>query len=46
MLAPDAWQSFPIVPEVSERAIEIYARGLALGNNPGAFSKIDRKSVV
>ena len=39
-LAPDAWQTYPIVPEVSERAVEIYSRGLALGNNPGAFSKI------
>jgi len=39
-LAPDAWQSFPIIPEVSARAREIYQRGLDLGNNPGAFSKI------
>jgi hypothetical protein len=39
-LAPDAWQSFPIVPEVGAGAREIYQRGLDLGNNPGAFSKI------
>jgi hypothetical protein len=39
-LAPEDWQEFPIVPEVGERAREIYARGLDLGNNPGAFSKI------
>lgn len=39
-LAPDAWQEFPIVPDVSPRAIEIYESGLSLGNNPRAFSKI------
>ena len=30
----------PIIPTVSQRAREIYQRGLALGNNPRAFSKI------
>jgi len=39
-LAPDAWQSFPIIPESGARVREIYERGLALGNNPRSFSKI------
>ena len=39
-LLPDAWKSMPVVPEVSDRAVEIYQRGLELGNNPRAFSKI------
>jgi hypothetical protein len=30
----------PVLPAVSQRARDIYARGLALGNNPRAFSKI------
>jgi hypothetical protein len=39
-LAPDAWKSFPAIPILSGRAIGIYQHGLALGNNPRAFSKI------
>lgn len=40
-LAPDAWMSLPIIPaEVSPTVKQIYARGLELGNNPQAFSKI------
>ena len=39
-LAPDAWRGFPVVPSVSERARDIYRRGLELGNDPNAFSKI------
>lgn len=39
-LPPEKWQAWPIVPQVSARAREIYQRGLALGNNPRAFSKI------
>ncbi len=39
-LSPDAWMDFPIVPEVSDTAREIYQRGLEMGNNPHAFSKI------
>ncbi len=38
---------YPITPTVSARAREIYQRGLALGNNPHAFSKIgDCQNVV
>ncbi len=39
-LAPDAWRDFPVVPSVSDAAQEIYARGLAMGNDPAAFSVI------
>ncbi len=37
---PEAWQTLPVIPTVSETAREIYARGLALGNDPHAFSKV------
>ena len=40
-LAPDAWTDMPVVPAgVSPRVVEIYLQGLALGNDPQAFSKI------
>ncbi len=39
-LVPDAWKSLPIVPQVSERMIEVYRAGLAAGHNPTHFSKI------
>src|SRR5437868_2085586 len=40
---PDA----PVIPAVSQTARDIYARGLAMGNNPRAFSKVgDCQSVV
>ena len=38
--APDSWKSLPVIPEVEERASEIYRRGLELGRNPRAFSKV------
>ncbi len=39
-LEPDAWQSLPVVPELSEKARQIYARGRELGTDPHAFSKV------
>jgi hypothetical protein len=39
-LAPDAWMKLPVVPTVSARARSIYQRGLQMGNNPKAFSKV------
>ena len=39
-LGPNDWQSLPVIPAVSRTARQIYQRGLALGNNPNAFSKI------
>lgn len=38
--APDAWEWMPIVPNVSQRTIEIYQKGRALGRDPHAFSVI------
>ena len=39
--APERWEDWPVVPEgISERTIAIYQQGLAMGNNPHAFSKI------
>ena len=39
-LAPDAWNSMPIVPVVSSRMIAVYQAGLAAGRDPKRFSKI------
>jgi formylglycine-generating enzyme required for sulfatase activity len=37
----DFWKDFPVIPEgVSERVREIYERGLRMGNDPHAFSKV------
>ncbi len=37
-MAPDAWKTMPIIPEVSETAKEIYINGQAMGNDPHALS--------
>ncbi len=37
---PEEWQDMPVLPELSPRALEILADGLAKGNNPNAFSKV------
>jgi len=37
-LAPDAWQSMPVIPAVSATARRIYQAGLLLGNDPHGFS--------
>jgi hypothetical protein len=39
-LRPDEWKELPITPEISQTTLEIYRRGLEMGNNPTAFSKI------
>lgn len=39
-LAPEAWKELPVIPEMSDTLLEIYEKGLELGNNPRAFSKI------
>lgn len=39
-LPPEEWRDWPIVPQMTERARVIYQRGLALGNDPHAFSKV------
>jgi hypothetical protein len=37
---PQEWMNMPVVPEVSQRAKDIYQRGLERGNDPHAFSKV------
>lgn len=37
---PEAWKSLPVIPQISQRTIEIYKTGLTLGNDPHSFSKI------
>lgn len=32
------WMTLPVIPEISDTAIEIYQRGLAMGNDPHTFS--------
>ena len=39
-LGPGEWQALPVIPDSFPKVQEIYARGLALGNHPDAFSKI------
>jgi hypothetical protein len=39
-LGPDGWKTLPVVPTISDAVLQIYQRGLELGNNPNAFSKI------
>src|SRR5688572_2192866 len=39
-LGPDEWKQLPIVPAVSEAMKEVYQRGIELGRNPNAFSKV------
>jgi hypothetical protein len=38
--SPDNWQDWPVVPELSAKAIEIYRKGQQMGNDPRAFSKV------
>jgi hypothetical protein len=39
-LAPDEWKTLPVIPTISDATRQIYQKGLALGNNPKAFSKV------
>ena len=39
-LAPGEWMSLPVIPTVSQTARQIYQRGIEMGNDPHAFSKI------
>ncbi len=39
-LSANEWQTLPIVPTVSETALEIYRQGLEMGNTPNVFSKV------
>jgi hypothetical protein len=37
---PEDWKEWPVVPEITSRVYEIYAKGQELGNDPHSFSKI------
>ncbi|MGA2490766.1 MAG: hypothetical protein ABSF99_11390, partial [Anaerolineales bacterium] len=39
-LPPEQWKEWPIVPAVTEHAIEIYRSGQTMGLDPHAFSKV------
>ena len=39
-LTADEWQKWPVIPQVPESVRALYQKGLALGNNPHAFSII------
>ena len=39
-LPPERWQEWPVVPVISDRAIEIYRAGIAQGTNPQHFSRV------
>ena len=39
-LAPVGWKLLPVIPTMSPQAVDIFQNGLALGNNPQAFSKV------
>ena len=39
-LTPQEWRDWPVIPEVTHTAREIYRQGQTLGNNPRAFSKV------
>ena len=37
---PEAGRFWPVIPEVTKKTKEIYKKGIGMGNNPHAFSKI------
>lgn len=39
-LTPENWQEWPVIPDVTETAREIYRMSIAMGNDPKAFSKV------
>jgi hypothetical protein len=46
-LPPEKWQEWPVVPAATARSRQIYQQGLAMGNDPHAFSKVgDCQSVT
>ena len=39
-LPPEKWQEWPVLPVISDRALDIYQAGIAQGNDPKHFSKV------
>ena len=40
-LNPEDWQTWPIIPSLSENARSILSNGIQMGNNINAFSKVE-----
>ena len=40
VMTSNAWKGLPVIPKVSENVQSIYQRGIELGRNPNAYSKI------
>lgn len=39
-LPSEKWQEWPVIPVISDRALEIYRAGITQGNDPTHFSKV------
>jgi hypothetical protein len=39
-LTPKYWREWPVVPTISAKAMQVYQKGLELGNNPHIFSRV------
>jgi hypothetical protein len=39
-LPADKWQDWPVVPTITQHAVDIYRKGLAMNLDPHAFSKV------
>ena len=39
-LPPAQWKQWPVIPSLTGTGLKIYRKGLALGNDPHAFSKV------
>lgn len=39
-MEPDAWQSLPVIPQLTPRQIEILRAGIQMGRDPRAFAKL------
>lgn len=40
VLDADEWKTLPVIPDVGANAVRIYRKGIEMGNDPHAFSKI------
>ena len=45
-MSPEQWRDWPVIPEVSDRARQIYAWGLEHGRDPNHFSKVGDCQVI
>lgn len=39
-LKPEEWRDWPVIPTMSPGMIEVYKKGIEMGNRPDAFSKV------